>query len=67
LTGGVIHAVVRKRESLQQIAEIVARYRSGDLEGCANECRTELMLDPEDEVAKLYLRRCEEHDGAGTG
>ncbi len=49
----------RKRESLPRLAAVVAAYRARDFETCESECRLLQLLDPEDEVAAMYLRRCE--------
>jgi class 3 adenylate cyclase len=51
--------LARKRENLARLAEAIAQFRAKDIEGCEMACRMILMLDPEDEVAAMYLRRCE--------
>ncbi len=51
--------VERKRENQARIAEAVAAYQAHDFAACAAQCRLALLLDPEDEVAAMYIKRCE--------
>lgn len=51
--------VARKRENLARIAEAVAAYQAHDFAACEAQCRLAMLLDPEDEVAAMYVRRCE--------
>lgn len=50
--------IARKRENQARIAEAVAAFQDGDLDRCVEQCRLASLLDPEDEVAALYLQRC---------
>ena len=51
--------VAHKRENQARMAEAVGSYRARDFAECEAQCRLILLLDPDDEVAALYLRRCE--------
>lgn len=51
--------VARKRENQARIAEAVAAYQARDFAACEAQGRLALLLDPEDEVAAMYVRRCE--------
>ena len=47
-----------KQRNMGRLAEVLARFRAGDLEGCEAEARLMLAMHPEDPVAAVYLRRC---------
>ena len=51
--------VARKRENQTRIAEAVAAYQAHQFAACEEQCRLVLLLDPEDEVAAMYIKRCE--------
>lgn len=51
--------VARKRENQARIAEAVSAYHTHDFAECEAQCRLVMLLDPEDEVAAMYVRRCE--------
>lgn len=52
-------AASAKRENLNLLADLIDRYRHGNLEDAAACARAILAHGPADPVAQLYLARCE--------
>ena len=44
---------------IRDSAEAVAAYQAHQFAACEEQCRLVLLLDPEDEVAAMYIKRCE--------